>query len=558
VIIAGACTVKDRRQKTEGRRQDTEGGDVRQARGVVIFVLWFVVSLTVGCARVPKPKGPQALAPSAAIRAVLPAPARIEPTHGDAFTVGPDTVIALSSPDPAVTRVAQALATLVQHTIGARPRVDQQAPATAASIALSIDGTLGTGEEGYDLTIQKAGVSLRARTPAGLFYGVQTIRQLLPYWGEYEAINFQRPTPVPLPALHIVDAPRFPWRGAMLDVARHFFTVNEVKRFIDSLALVKMNRLHLGLGNDQGWRIEIKSRPNLTRVGAATEVGGGPGGFYTQAQYADLVAYAADRFVTIVPEIDMPGHTNAALASYAELNCDGVAPPPYTGTDVGFSVFCVDRDTTYQFIDQIVEEIAGLTPGPYFHAGGDEVKKLTPEQYRAFVERVQQIVSAHGKQMVGWDEIAAAPLLPSTIVQHWRPEAPAPQLLRAPHLILSPGNRAYLDMRYSPATAIGLNWAGFVSVRQAYDWDPDRLVPGSRPDAILGIEAPLWSETIVNIRDAEYLAFPRLAALADLAWSPAASHDWRAFRARLGEQAPRWTALGINFYRTREIVWRDR
>src|SRR6185295_11809634 len=211
-----------------------------------------------------------------------------------------------------------------------------------------------------------------------------------------------------------------------LDVARHFFTADEIYQYIDLLALYKLNRLHLHLADDQGWRIEIKSRPNLTARGSLTAVGGGPGGFYTQAQYADIVAYAAERLITIVPEIDMPGHTNAALASYAELNCDGVLRQPYTGIDVGFSSLCVDKPATYAFIDDVVREIAAITPGAYFHVGGDEVKTLKPEQYVRFIERMQEILQAHGKQMIGWDEVAPARLLPTTLVQHWRPDgAPA-------------------------------------------------------------------------------------------------------------------------------------
>ena len=399
-------------------------------------------------------------------------------------------------------------------------------------------------------------VASRGGDPDGLFYGVQTIRQLLPYWGEHDAVLFQKPRPATIPAVTIADAPRFAWRGAMLDVARHFFSVDEVKRFIDLIALHKMNRLHLHLADDQGWRIEIKKWPELTAKGGTTEVGGGVGGFYTQAQYADLVAYAADRFIIVVPEIDMPGHTNAALASYAELNCNGQAPPLFTGTEVGFSALCVDKELTYNFIDDVVREIAALTPGPYFHLGGDEVKTLTPAQYRAFVELVQTIVQKHGKQMIGWDEVAAATLLPTSIVQHWRPDAAKAELARAPHLILSPADRAYLDMKYDGETALGLSWAGLIPIQTAYDWDPATLVPGAAATAILGVEAPLWSETLANIRDVEFLAFPRLAAIAELGWSPAQAHNWEEFRLRLGAQGPRWTALGINFYRAPEVPWK--
>jgi len=186
------------------------------------------------------------------------------------------------------------------------------------------------------------------------------------------------------------------------------------------------------------------------------------------------------------------------------------------------------------------------------------VKTLTPAQYKAFVERVQTIVHKHGKQMIGWDEIAAVSLAPTSIVQHWRPDAAALELARAPKLILSPANRTYLDMKYDADTALGLSWAGLIPLKTAYDWDPDALVPGAQPGAILGVEAPLWSETAATMRDVEFLALPRLAAIAEVAWSAKATHNWDAFRARLGAQGPRWIALGINFYRSPEVPWKDR
>jgi hexosaminidase len=493
--------------------------------------------------------------------ALVPLPALIELQPGDGFTITSKTLIVGLSGGAEVARMTAVLGELCRRATGTPPAartsgVLLDAVGEGGLIQLEIDAQPGLGAEGYDLTITRDGVRLKAAAPAGLFYGVQTLRQLLPSWGEYEAVMFQRPRPVTLPALHIRDTPRYPWRGAMLDVARHFFSVDEVKRYIDLLALHKMNRLHLGLSNDQGWRIEIRKWPDLTAKGGLTEVGGGPGGFYTQAQYGEIVAYAAERFITVVPEIDMPGHVNAALASIAELNCNGQAPPAFTGTEVGFSALCVEMDFTYLFIDDVVKEMAAITPGPYLHIGGDEVKKLTPAQYRAFVERVQTIVAAHGKQMIGWDEIAAATLMPTAIVQHWRPDAAPAELGRAPHLILSPANRAYLDMKYDRDTALGLSWAGLIPVKTAYDWDPATLVPEAPGAAILGVEAALWSETIANIRDAEFLAMPRLAAIAELGWSPAQTHDWERFRVRLGAQGPRWVALGVNFYRAPEIPWK--
>ena len=537
---------------------------------IAALVLCIVAS---GCGRNPKPSAPHPPAPAPAVPPapqqpaprpapsapplppLVPMPAVLEPGSGDGFVIGPATVL-VSSPDAAVQRTARQVGEWIRRatglTVGAAPLAG--APAGANAIEFVLDAQQETGAEGYDLTVAAAAVTLKAATPAGLFYGAQTLRQLLPYWSEYEAIMYRQPRPATLPPLHIRDRPRYEWRGAMLDVARHFFDVADVKQFIDLLAMNKMNRLHLHLADDQGWRIEIRKWPELTVQGGQSEVGGTPGGFYTQAQYRDLVAYAADRFITIVPEIDMPGHTNAALSSLAELNCNGQATPRFTGTAVGFSALCVGMDFTYKFLDDVIGEIAAMSPGPYFHAGGDEVRTLTPEQYRSFVERVQTIVQAHGKQMIGWDEIAATSLLPTSIVQHWRPDAAKAELARAPRLILSPGNRTYLDMKYDAQTALGLNWAGLIPIRTSYDWDPATLVPGAAA-AVLGVEAPLWSETIANMRDVEFLAMPRLAVVAEVAWSPQASRDWETFKARLGAQAPRWTALGLNFYRAPEIPW---
>jgi hexosaminidase len=422
-------------------------------------------------------------------------------------------------------------------------------------IHLGISPVEGAGDEGYQLTVSADRVVLAANHAAGLFYGVQTLKQLLPAFVQHEAYRADASRPIRIPPVRIVDRPRFAWRGVMLDVARHFFSPDAIKRYIDLVAAYKVNRLHLHLADDQGWRIEIKSWANLTAVAGTTQVGGGPGGFYTQEQYADIVTYARDRFVTIVPEIDMPGHTNAVLAAYAELNCDGVARQLYTGIEVGFSNLCVDKDVTYKFIDDVVREIAAMTPGPYFHIGGDEVKTLTADQFRTFIERVQGIVQSHGKQMIGWDEISPIALLPTTIVQHWQPDhSPTAAVAKGAKVIVSVANRAYLDMKYDAATPVGLNWAGFIDVRTAYDWDPATVASGISESSILGVEAPIWTETLANMRDVEFMAFPRLPGVAEVAWSPA-GRDWDGFRRRLAAQAPHWTALGINFYRAPGIEW---
>jgi hexosaminidase len=488
---------------------------------------------------------------------LIPVPSSIA-AASDGSAIGASTTIRVDGGNPELLRLGRYFADWIGIAAAAEPlRVE---PTTAGGAAGGIRLQLGEvsepGDEAYELTSDRAGITIKARHPAGVFYGLQTLRQLLPPFLEHEAVRFDPERPIQAPAVRIADSPRFIWRGAMLDVARHFLTVDDVKRYIDLMALHKLNRLHLHLADDQGWRIEIKSWPNLTKHGGSTEVGGGPGGYYSQAQYADLVSYARDRYITVVPEIDMPGHTNAALSSYPDLNCDGKPRPLYTGIEVGFSSLCVDKEVTYKFITDVVGEIAALTSGPYFHIGGDEVKTLTPAQYAQFVERVQTIGQATGKQIIGWDEIAQAPLMRTTIVQHWRPETtPAQAVRQGAKVIMSLANRTYLDMQYDKATPIGLHWAAYIDVQDAYDWDPATIAAGVPESALLGIEAPLWTETVANIRDAEYLAFPRLAALAEVGWSRMDKRRWEDFRRRLGAQAPRWSVLGINFYRSPKIPW---
>jgi hexosaminidase len=495
------------------------------------------------------------------MRPMIPLPQKIEPAAGDPFVLGPQTVIYVAAGDAESQRLGKYLADAIGIAAGPEPpRVEPAQPGgLAGGIHLRLgSATRGTAHpEAYELAVDSAAVTISAQRHAGLFYGVQTLRQLLPPFIEYEAVRADKGRPIHIEAVRITDAPRFEWRGSMLDVSRHFFSVDDVKRYIDLISLYKMNRLHLHLADDQGWRIDITSWPNLAKHGGSTEVGGGPGGYYTQAQYSDIVSYARERFITIVPEIDMPGHTNAALASYPELNCDDKERPLYTGIDVGFSALCVDKEVTYRFIDDVVREISALTPTPYFHVGGDEVKTLTPEQYVQFIERVQKIVQSHGKQMVGWDEITPAALLPTTVVQHWRPDGtPTAAVEKGAKVVMSLANRAYLDMKYDNTTPIGLNWAANIEVRDAYDWDPAAIAAGIPEAALLGVEAPLWTETLANMRDVEYMAFPRLPAIAEVGWSRQDARNWEDFRVRLGAHGPRFTALGINFYRAASVPWK--
>jgi hexosaminidase len=487
--------------------------------------------------------------------ALIPAPAAGGLAGERPFIISASTPIHVTLADADALQLANDLARLIPVGAGkSRPVSALRSGSPGPGINLLIDASLDSlGAEGYRLTIAADRITAAAARPAGVFYAIQTLRQLLP-------VQVERGTPPDRFAVasgDIVDRPRFEWRGAMLDVSRHFLKPADVKRFIDVMALYKLNRLHLHLADDQGWRIEIKSWPRLATYGGSTAVGGGTGGFYTQAEYSDLVEYARRRFITIVPEIDMPGHINAALASYAELNCDGRARELYTGTRVGFSSLCVTKDITYKFVDNVIREISALTPGPWFHIGGDEVKTLTAQQYTGFVERVQAIVQSHGKIMIGWDEIGAAKLAPTTVVQYWRPNARARDAIdQGARFILSPAQKVYLDMKYDSSTALGLKWAGYVDVRTSYDWDPARLAAGMTESAIVGIEAPLWAETVVTLADYQYMAFPRLAAVAELGWSPQQRRSWEDFRARLAAHGPRLSALGVNYYRSPQIPWR--
>ncbi len=411
----------------------------------------------------------------------------------------------------------------------------------------------GLGEEGYELIITEKLITLTAVKPAGLFRGIQTIRQLLP--PEIESDTVQ-PGPWIIPTGTIRDWPEYGHRGEMLDVVRHFFGPEDVKRFIDHLALYKMNVLHLHLSDDQGWRIEIKSWPNLTAHGGKTEVGGGEGGFFTQEEYSDIVQYAAERYITIIPEIDMPGHTNAALSSYPELNPDGKAKEPYTGINVGFSSLDTRSEITYKFVDDVVREIAALTPGQYFHIGGDESHSTKIDDYIYFVNRVQDIVESHGKSVTGWDEIAHATLKPDAVVQYWARAANAVMgINQGAKVLMSPCKYAYTDMKYDSTTVLGLSWAAYIEVDDAYNWDPATLVPEIGRENIVGVQAPLWAETISTFREAEFLIFPRLPGYAEIGWTPAGMRSWDEYRVRLAAHGKRIETLGIGFYRSPLVEW---
>lgn len=485
---------------------------------------------------------------------IIPKPVSITATGGY-FTLKSGTDIYIQGESKELRQIGQYLADKLKMSTGFGIAVlSTDKPPRSGSIYLTITNTSSMpGTEGYELTITKKQLILSANSPAGLFRGVQTIRQLLP--AEIEMSSKQK-GPWKIATGSIIDYPVYSYRGAMLDVSRHFFGVEDVMRVIEFLASYKMNVLHLHLSDDQGWRIEIKSWPNLATHGGSTQVGGGKGGYYTQEQYTAIVQYAKDRYIIIVPEIDMPGHTNAALASYAELNCNGKATELYTGIEVGFSTLCTTQDITYKFIDDVVGELAALTPGPYIHIGGDESHSTKREDYIPFINKVQDIVLAHGKQILGWDDIAIASLKPNVVAQHWQNvKNVAMAVSQGAKILMSPAKKAYMDMQYDKSTKLGLHWAAYIEVDSAYNWDPETIVPGVRKENILGIEAALWTETITNMDEMEYMIFPRLPGYAEIGWTPSSGRSWNEYKVRLGKQCERFKAMGIDYYQSNRVPW---
>ena len=436
------------------------------------------------------------------------------------------------------------------------------------------------GPEGYELTVAPDSVIIRAAGQAGMFYGVQSLLQLLP-----PEVFAARPAPGvawEIPCVQIADQPRFKWRGFMLDVARHFFTKDEVKQLLDVLAWHKINTLHLHLTDDQGWRIEIKKYPRLTQIGAWREDAGfgldpklstayGPdgryGGYYTQDDIRELVAYARGRHITIVPEIEMPGHSSAALSAYPELSCNGGPYTPNAKGGIFAGVYCAGKEETFEFLQNVLAEIGPLFPGQYIHIGGDEVpkdnwKKCPRCQARIkqeglgnehelqsyFIRRIEKFINAQGRTLIGWSEIREGGLAQNAVVMDWI--GGAVEAASAGHdVIMSPTKFCYLDYFQSTnhaaePPAIG----GYLPLRKVYSFDPlpEKLEPQYQSH-ILGAQGNLWTEYVPNFKHAQYMIFPRLCALAEVAWSPQAARNWDDFTRRLQTQFQRFDQLGVNY-----------
>ena len=484
---------------------------------------------------------------------LVPAPISLTLTGGPAFRFRPGLrLVAGNTPEEISLGVLAA--DIVGRRVGFPIDLVMGPGGQGQTIELVLDAEAGPAEadpaERYRLTVTADRIELRAPRAAGLLRGLTTLRQL----GVRRADES-----LEIPAVIIEDAPRFSWRGLSLDVVRHFLSVDLVKSVISVMADYKLNVLHLHLTDDQGWRLALPSRPLLTERSAQSEVGGGVGGFYSAEDYATLVAYAAARHVTIVPEINMPGHVNAALHAYGSLTESGSATGAYTGTEVGFSQLHRELPATRDFLADVFGDLAAMTPGQYVHIGGDEVFGIDPDEYAWFVRTAQDLVRAAGKTAVGWQEIAATELDPGVVVQYWDPREPAEPLIAAAaagaRLLLSPGSKVYLDMKYDASTALGLEWAGHIELRDAYDWEPADLIPGLPAEAILGVEAAVWTETITTPDELFTMLLPRLAAVAEVAWSPAASRDWAGFRERIAGQAHSWDHAELAWYPSPQVDW---
>jgi len=485
---------------------------------------------------------------------LIPKPVSVKNTPGG-FQLSDKTAVLVSGGDEALRRVAAFLGEKMKASFGKDFEVAEfpsgDLPESYVLFELGPNDS-ELGSEGYNVTIENQGIRVSANAAEGAFRGLQTLMQLLPSGFGKDKLTGG----AVVAAGTIRDYPAYGFRGSMLDVSRHFFNVDEVKRYIDLISFYKMNILHLHLSDDQGWRIEIKSWPNLTKHGGSTEVGGGEGGFYTQEQFKELVAYARDRYVTIIPEIDMPGHTNAALASYPEVNCNNKAPQLYTKTEVGFSTLCVRKEITYKFVEDVVRELSEISPGPYLHLGGDESHVTKKADFIYFINRIQQFPKKYGKKMIGWEEIAQAKLDTNTIVQYWSNAEHAKEAVKqGAKIIMSPASKVYLDMKYDSTTKLGLKWAGTIEVDSAYNWALSSRVNGIPNESILGVEAPVWSETLTNIDEVEFMVFPRLPGVAEIGWTPESARSWDEYKVRLAKHGSRMKEMDIDFYESKFVNW---
>jgi hexosaminidase len=515
----------------------------------------------------------------AAAPALIPLPQKIEPRSGS-FQLSPQTSIQV---DASAREPGELLAAQLRRTTGYKLDLTEVARGTVARATILLTtktGNADLGTEGYELEVSPAAVVIRAPQAVGVLYGVQSLLQLLP--PELCGTQAVHQSVWSLPCLRITDRPGFKWRGFLLDSARHFFTKDEIKRTFDLMAAYKLNLFHWHLTDDQGWRLEIKRYPRLTGIGAwrkdigfkldpksSTAYGpdGRYGGFYTQADIRELVAYARVRGITILPEIEMPGHASAALAAFPEYSCSG---GPYTTEAEGgifAGVYCAGKDETFEFLQNVLAEVIDLFPGKYVHIGGDEVpkenwKKCSKCQARMrqetlkteqelqsyFVRRIEKYINSRGRNLIGWSEIREGGLAQNAVVMDWI--GGAVEAASAGHdVVMTPTSFCYLDYYQSTnhATeprAIG----GYLPLSKVYSLEPiPANLPAQYQAHILGAQGNLWTEYVPNFRHAQYMMFPRLCALAEAVWSSRSERGYDDFLSRLQAHFSRLDQEGVNY-----------
>jgi hexosaminidase len=547
------------------------------APSAVRYALPLLAALSVACAR--RLPVPEPLAMPLELRyPIVPRPAALRPAAGE-FAIGPSTRIVVDGDaGEDVRRAVDRWADRIRRASGLPLPVTRATTSDGAgAIVVALDPAAGTAAEAYLLDVAPRGVRLSAPAFAGIVHGLETLRQLLPPAIERPAAA---PTALNIPAVRIEDAPRFVYRGMHLDVGRHFFPVDFIKRYIDLLALYKFNTFHWHLTEDQGWRIEIRKYPRLTSVGGWRRetilernfdpyIGDGRpyGGFYTQDEVRDVVAYAAERAITVIPEIEMPGHSLAALAAYPELACtDG---PFEVGTRWGVfdDIYC-PSERTFEFLQDVLTEVMALFPSRYIHIGGDEAPKrrwresaVAQEVIRRegladeeelqswFIRRIERFLAGHGRRLIGWDEILEGGLAPDATVMSWRGVEGGIEAARQGHdVIMTPTSHAYFDYYQGPRAAEPLAIGGFTPLDKVYAFEPvPPELTAEEARHVLGAQGNVWTEYMKTSDHVEYMAVPRMLALAEVVWSPREARDYDGFLRRAARQLERLDALGVRY-----------
>ena len=487
---------------------------------------------------------------------LVPLPQSIKLVKGQGFNLTDGTLIVYAGADEAMQRNAQFLAQYFKSMTNKEVSVTNDRRAKNGCIVLALDKKL-KGDEAYHISVSNKTIRVTGKTPKGVFYGIQTLRKSLAEEIHQDAIVF--------PAVEIDDEPRFGYRGMMLDCARHFFPVSFVKKFIDLLALHNMNTFHWHLTDDQGWRIEIKKYPELTKIGSVrqrTVIGrdsdlddGTPyGGYYTQEEAREIVEYARQRHIKVIPEIDMPGHMMAALATFPELGCTGGPYEVGFGWGIYLDVLCLGNEKIYPFLEDIIDELVPIFPAKEFHIGGDETPrdywKVCPKcqalakcegidthQLQAyFTKRMEKYLNSKGKIIIGWDEILEGDINPSATIMSWRGVSNGNKASADGHdVIMSPTEFAYFDYYQTDQTRNEpMAWGGYLPVEKVYSFDPapDTLSAKAKQH-IIGAQANLWTEYIPYTQQAEYMLLPRMAAMAEVQWMPVSQKNYQAFVKRL-------------------------